>query len=169
MSTSRALHIAFAIAFASFVLPRLAAASTLLFSFTGPDGSASWIQSSTPTPIAYGLDVYTDVSVTATGPDSFGNAFSDVEFFPVYTTGGFTIGNDDIAEAGAQAYGGDESAPMFAPGVYATDTYIFGSGASGTPGGVLTITAVPEPSVWLVLGIGFGALGLSRRGVRLAP
>ena len=108
--------------------------------------------------------------MTATGPDSFANTFSEVHFFASLYSGGFTIGNFDIQESGAQEYTGPETAPVFAPGVYATTTY--NNGDTGVPGGVLTITAVPEPSAWLILGLGFGALGLSlrhsRKGVRLA-
>ena len=151
-------------------LPPPATASTLLFAFTGPAGSASWTQSSTPTPLGYGTGGYTNVPVLATGPDSFGNTFSYVSFFTPFDFGGFTLGNGDIPEAGAQEYTGSESAPVFAPGVYATDTYGplvgGGYGDTGVPGGVLTITAVPEPSVWLMLGLGFGTLGFSLRASR---
>jgi hypothetical protein len=164
MTNARILGAFAAVALGSVTLPQSAIASTLLFSFTGPDGTASWTQPSTPTPLDYGLNGYTHVPVTADGPDSLGNEFFDVYFYEPVDSGGFTLGPLDIQEAGAQEYAGPASAPLFAPGVYATTTY--DNGDTGLPGGVLTITAVPEPSVWLILGLGFGALGLSLRASR---
>ena len=148
------------------MLPNGAGASTLLFSFVGPDGSASWTQSSTPTPLSTVDGESTDVPVAAIGLDSFGNAFTDVEFYTPLESGGFSIGNFDIQEAGAQEYTGPETAPVFTPGVYTTDTY--NNGDTGVVGGVLTITAagVPEPSTWLLLTLGFASLGASLRASR---
>ncbi len=137
-------------------------AETLIVTWTESTAgiSASWEQSSSPTPITYVSGTYTDVPIsdfTSTGATPVGpytniswvNGANDGLFFTpdfAYLISG---------SPGEQAYSGDESAPVFLTGAYygIDDT----TGADAT----VTISGVPEISTWAMLVFGFAALGLA--------
>ena len=63
---------------------------------------------------------------------------------------------------GPRVYSGPESAPVFAPGVFAgTDVT---NGMSGT----LTVTVVPEASTWAMMFIGFAGTRTARKAAPVA-
>jgi hypothetical protein len=146
-----------------------APAATLLVEWTEPSLgiSASWEQSSTPTPISYASGAFTDVPIfdfTSTGSTPVG-PYSDIFWYSNSLGGLFDTPDNFYAVYGAQAYSGDESAPTFLIGVYpGTDQ------ANGDAAATVTIASVPELSTWAMMFIGFGGLSFLgyRRSVRLA-
>ena len=64
-------------------------------------------------------------------------------------TGGFLIevSSNDLLDHGPRIYTGTETNPIFSPGVFVLDS------------GTLTVTAVPEPSTWAMMLLGFAGLG----------
>jgi hypothetical protein len=117
---------------------------------------ATWSQSSDPTPVSQdggSTSVGVNNGMSSSGP------FSVVKYFASSVGGGLAVnGLGDVH--GVQIYTGSEDAPMFAPGKFSTRT------------GSVTITAalpaIPEPSIWAMMLIGFASLGyaaMRRNGV----
>ena len=141
-----------------------AGAPYLLFNYseTGPGAiDASWYQSSNPKPIAYNYDTYTDVPVL----DWTGNVgpYTSIAWIStVFESGGFVTPDGSISVFGQQYYGFPESSPSFAPGVWtgtnATDNLPFALD--------ITPSNIPEPSGWVMMVVGLGAVGAA---MRLAP
>ncbi len=146
-----------------------AKATTLDFVYQADLGffliDASWTQPSNPSPISAASGEFTDIAVS-NGVFAFGapgsltpGTFSDVDFYNAAYSGplgpgGFEAG--PVGDFGPQLFSSDETAPVFAPGTYTLAE------------GVLSVTAVPEPSTWGLMLLGFGGLGgllRSRRGV----
>lgn len=146
-----------------------ARAETLLVTWTENDPDlglnidVSWELSSTPTPIFSVDGIGTEVPIfdfTSTGTTSVG-PYSDMAWYSA-SQGGLFYTPDKLYEVdGAQAYSGPESAPVFLTGVYpGTDV------ANGDASATVTISsvgAIPEPSTWAMMLIGFVGLGFAGR------
>jgi hypothetical protein len=97
------------------------------------------------------------------------SGFSLVFFFAQGGGGGFEDSLGLVNAGGAQVYSGPESSPVFAPG-----SFILGDlNGIGAGRGTLTFTAVPEPSTWAMMLLGFAGLAFagyraSRRTTALA-
>lgn len=129
-----------------------AQASTLLFSYSESGGlDFSFEQSSNPTPISYTSGMVTEAPVS----DWAGNIgpYSSIAWWSAMDNGMFIAGPYSVV--GPQVYSGSESAPVFAPGIFAGTNH--DSGLSGT----LTVTSVPEASTWAMMLIGFAGLGFA--------
>jgi hypothetical protein len=150
-----------------------AKAETLLVTWTeASEGvSASWEQSSTPTPLSYQTGQYTDVPISdfkSTGALPIG-PYSDILWFNeglsagnVATGGLFSTPDGYFVLFGPQAYTGPESAPVFQTGSYQGEDD-FNNFAAAT----VTITSlsrsVPEPSTWVMVLMGFAGLAVAFR------
>jgi hypothetical protein len=137
-------------------------AETLLVTWTESTAgiSASWEQTSSPTPTAYVSGTFTQVPVwdfTSTGATPVG-PYTDIAWVNGdYAALFFT---PDLAyfisgAPGVQTYSGDESAPTFLTGAY--------YGIDDTTGAdtIVTISDVPEISTWAMMALGFAGLGLA--------
>jgi PEP-CTERM motif len=143
-------------------------ATVLDFSFSGNLGggvteTASWSMDSNPNVITFTTGSFT--LVTTSGGTEFRSdlvpstsTFDAVQFDAPGVPSGVEFNTVGVAfnvfdRFGSQIYTGSESAPVFAPGTFV--------GTLGT----LTITdavttAVPEPSTWAMMLLGFLGLGL---------
>jgi hypothetical protein len=132
-----------------------AEAATLQFVVTGAD-SYSWLQDSAPTPINSMDGVGTTVPVWNASHGDFTEVFflNGPENF-----GGVAVNGLFGGYVGPQAYSGSESAPIFAPTLIPIAYAISFSNAPD----YLTITAVPEPSAWLLMIAGMATLGSALR------
>jgi hypothetical protein len=143
-----------AIAIAATLATGAAQASTLHFNYSENGGiDFSFKQSSNPTPISYGPGFATEAPVS----DWTGNIgpYSSIAWFNSKANGMFDTIDGSYIVFGPQVYSGPESAPVFAPGVFA--------GADQTNGlsGTLTVTSVPEASTWAMMLLGFAGLGFA--------
>jgi hypothetical protein len=127
---------------------------------------ATWEQDSAPTPLDYVLGVGAEIPISDL-----------VEFVPIGTPASITYYNNSaypiifstvplggIYVTGMQAYTGSEAAPQFAPGSFSGTVFYGDFSAPST----LTLTAVPEPSTWVMLIAGFVGLGAAYVGRRQA-
>jgi hypothetical protein len=147
-----------------------ARADLLLFSFKSGSDSASWEQSSNPTPFGItsdgiGVDVQNGTETTAfAGTESF----PYVAFDTPAGDGGFRTQTGDFVTTGPQLFTGTEANPIFSAGTYDL-SYLNLSDDAFVPG-LLTVTVesasvVPEPASWALFCVGLLGLGLVR-GVR---
>jgi hypothetical protein len=132
-----------------------------------PSLNESWDQSSNPTPSFFNPGSETDVPVTNGNPSGLSLVFffAFTQFAP---SGGFEDSLFLVNTTGDQVYSGPESSPVFAPGSFT----LFESFSTNNPG-TLTFTAVPEPSTWAMMLLGFAGLAFagyraSRRTTALA-
>ena len=151
---------------AAGLIPAAVQAADLHFAYTAPDGvSASWDQSSTPNVSFSAADTSTIVDVTngaASQPSGPAPQYYTVAFFSANAVGrfqgGFLLVGTDTSfvktNGGDQVYTGPETAPTFAPGVFAMNN------------GSLTVSPVPEPATWAMLLVGLAGLGAGLRGAR---
>ena len=150
---------------ASMAVSVPASAAILLFDFVGPSGTAQFQLDSIPTP---------DFNSTFIGSDQFG--FNNVPgtFGGVAGTAStISFGNGIFASLNIVApnlgftqfssptlFTGSGASPTFTPGTFALVNPFFGNGR-------LTISqaasAVPEPSTWAMMLIGFGVMGAMMR------
>ncbi len=132
-----------------------AQASTLKFSYSESGGiDFSFEQSSNPTPIFSFPGALTQVPVS----DWTGNIgpYSSIVWWSATDSGMFETVDGLYSVVGRQqVYSGPESAPAFAPGVFA------GTDATNGLSGTLTVTAVPEASTWAMMLVGFAGLGFA--------
>jgi hypothetical protein len=164
------IAIAFAAGCAAILTAAAAQATLLDFSYTSENATqtATWTQSSDPTPLTgygpglVGVDVTDGVSHTygTPFPSLLDSPFSTVTFNDSDTSGGFTTGDLAVGVNGPVIFTGTESAPIFSTGTY---TLSYGEGS-------LTVTdasgGVPEPAAWslMLLGVaGVGGLTRARR------
>jgi hypothetical protein len=117
-----------------------------------PSQNESWDQSSNPTPCCFtNPGSETDVPVTNGNP----SGLSVVFFFAAGGGGGFQDNHNLVNAFGDQVYSGPESSPVFAPGSFTLgDSNTFNVGT-------LTFTAVPEPSTWTMMLLGFAGIGFA--------
>jgi hypothetical protein len=119
--------------------------------------SASWEQSSTPTPISYTSDSITIVPIsdfTSTGSQTVG-PYTEIDWYSTSFGGLFVTPDSVYAVNGPQAYTGPESAPVFSTGSYT------GFDNSTVALATVTLSAVPEPSTWAMMLLGFAGLGFA--------
>ena len=88
--------------------------------------------------------------------------FSDVEFFDQFDDGGFLTDGLMVVGGGDVVYGGTDEAPTFTVGTWLlTTATICCGGVGGTNAGTLVVSvAVPEPSTWVMMALGFAGIGL---------
>ena len=154
-------------------LPSQASAATVLFTLTG-DATASFYLDQSPTPSSVNPNNFSinQVSGILQGvPDTFGVGFGTgggfdlgANFLKLIAT---TTGNNDL-------FSGTTANPMFNLGDYALHGNIDTLGANGNPIttvgnfnlSITEVSAVPEPSTWMLMLVGFGAVGGSMRLAR---
>jgi PEP-CTERM motif len=138
-------------------------ATVLDFSFSGNlagvTETASWSMDSNPNVITFASGSFT--MVTTSGGTEFRSdlgpsTFPAVQFYVPGVPSGLefnTVGVafDALDRFGSQIYTGSESAPVFAPGTFV--------GTYGTLTITDAVTAVPEPSTWAMMILGFCGLG----------
>jgi hypothetical protein len=150
-----------------------ASAATLLFDFVSvdPADSFSFSLDSNPTPF---FDNSMTAIIETTFNTSAGPVDGNVAFMIAANGGGFATfvpGFFFPEPVGEQLFTGTTADPTFAPGVFELNFFngLAPSGAVivGPPAGTLTISetmaAVPEPGTWLMMILGFGAIGASMR------
>lgn len=149
-----------ALALVSSVTAMPASAATLLFSFASNLGTAhdfSFSLDSSPS-IASSSSAGFDVSGVALTYG--GSPYTDVlSFYTASATGGMSdIHGQGLFDLyGPTVFSGPTSAPTFAPGSFTLNF------ATGAPEGILTISSVsgvPEPLTWMMMLLGFGAIGV---------
>jgi hypothetical protein len=155
------------------LLPATAQATLLSFVYTGTPNSFSFNLDSNPTPAGTVDDgsgsnpspYFTAINATFNGAPT---TFDYLTFFVDGNAGGFTAGSqpssgpDNLFDIpGPQVFTGTIDAPIFGVG-----TFDFG-------GDTLTISvasAVPEPSTWALLILGFSSIGfMAYRRRQAAP
>ena len=148
----------------SAVCSTSASATTVLFNFassTGQSNNFSFaIDDQLTVPIASDAFTVRNVSVTS----GSAQIVTSVEFFAESDGGGLAFG-PTFNLTGPQLFTGAISAPTFLTGSFALFAFDDQSAA-----GTLTISnlssAVPEPSTWAMMLLGFGAVGAIMRGRR---
>jgi PEP-CTERM motif len=139
-----------------------ARATELVFTITGAGNTITFDLPQDPTPDSYTLgQFFTFDSVDGTS-DGTPRVFDGATFWnPDQDTGDLHL--DDFSPFfGDILYTGSESSPTFKTG-----TFDIGDGELGY---TLTISAVPEPSTWGLMLLGFAGLGFAgyRRSVKAA-
>jgi hypothetical protein len=131
-----------------------AQASTLFFSYSESGGiDFSFEQSSDPTPLFSSPDLTQTPVSDWTG--NIGPYSSIVWWNAKKATGMFDTSDGSYVVVGPQVYSGPESAPVFAPGVFAeTDN-------TDSLSGTLTVTSVPEASTWALMLVGLASLSFA--------
>ncbi len=132
-----------------------------------PDGSpvtiATWEQDSAPTPLQSAPGVATEIPISdfvdslgVIGPLASITYYNSSAYSYIFST--LPLGG--IYVNGPQAYTGSEAAPQFAPGTF-SGTVVDGDVSAPS---TLTLTAVPEPSTWVMLIAGFVGLSAVQLG-----
>jgi hypothetical protein len=132
-----------------------AQAGTLFVQWVESDAgiNASWEQNSAPTPNSFESGVSTDVPVwnfTSTGTTSVG-PYSRIVWYNAGDLGLFDTPGGAFSLFGPQAYTGPESTPQFLTGVYQATNVA----------ATVTISSIPEPSTWAMMGLGFAGLAFA--------
>ena len=150
----------------AFAVSSPASAEPLLFSFSGPSGTASFQLDSNPTP---------DFSSTFIGSDQFGfnnvagtfggipGTASVISFGSgsIFASLSITAPNLGFTQfSGPALFTGTRTDPVFSTGSFTLINPFFGNGN-------LVISqiqgAVPEPATWAMMMLGFGGLGFAMR------
>jgi hypothetical protein len=167
---NRIFHVLLLLCAAMFIGVGVASADTLQFTLAGPV-SASFELLSSPSIMTGNSD--TGVGFVLMPANLMVNGAASGDFLAFYNgdpavgggVGIFASASDMVAYAsGPQLYGGTESNPTFAPGMFTLDN---GAVVPAVPGAyTLTITdlttvSTPEPSVTILLVIGLLAVGLA--------
>ena len=142
----------------ALLIPSEALADTYQFTLSG-NASALFGLDSSPTPTSNGADDFTIAGVNGTFNGS--PATFDLLFYDSSESGGFDI-SGLLNTAGDQLFTGTTSNPTFILGTFTLSTY-----GSSDRAYTLTISsmdaAVPEPSSWAMMLLGFTALGVVAR------
>jgi hypothetical protein len=145
-----------ALAFAA-VLPLTSAADaeTYAFNLSGPI-TASFMLDSSPTPSAVYSDFFTLENVLVTFDGS--TTLTNLSFFDSLYDGGFSGGA--LSLGGGQLFTGSLASPTFKLGTFDLSDDAFFSFKY-----TLSVTsgAVPEPSAWTMILLGFGAIAFRMR------
>jgi PEP-CTERM motif len=150
---------------ATALLPVAAQASLLSFDISGPlgyDATFNLDSNQVPTGTDVGNGLVAPYYANVVGVENNASKiFGYITFLPIAIFGGLSAatlpGDAGIIAfdlAGDQIYSGTPSAPFFAPGVFALTQY----GADENKY-TLTISAVPEPSTWAMMILGFAGIG----------
>ena len=149
-------------------------AETLDFSYVDSDGNkASWVQQSNPVCPGPGGCSFVPGPISGTlvpvtdGVESFsgggGDSFTSVGFYAALDDGGFALNVlNNRQPTGDQLFTGTTAAPDFLALLTEspiTDLYVEGTSITGTL--TVTVAAVPEPSMWVMMLIGFAGLGFA--------
>jgi hypothetical protein len=133
-----------------------ASAATYVFSLSGPNTASFTIDSSpVPTTTGFGSFTLSDVSGAYNGSLT---TFSSISFFSGGQTSGGLRLNSTVDLQGPQLFTGLLSSPTFSLG-----TFFLDDGFRGRYSLSVTNGAVPEPSTWVMMLLGFGAVGASMR------
>jgi hypothetical protein len=154
-------HIGAALVAASAAVVSLSSAHAdlLKFSFTSGGGTdtASWEQSSNPSPLSSApIDTQIGVQNGTEKDGTVTNSFTFVDFF---AGGGFDTGALITASGGPQLFTGSTSSPVFSAG-----TFNLTDGLDGQSG-VLTITDLSVPVPGPIAGAGLPGLILASGGL----
>lgn len=91
----------------------------------------------------------------------------DITFYDLSQGGGFSITKGytgmGIRYFGSQLFGGTLDAPAFAPAVFELTNDYFPASNTLT---ITPVSPIPEPAVWTMMILGFGAVGYALRGRR---
>lgn len=148
--------VAIGLALASAV-PGVARAQEVLFTISGAGGDpdATFVLPQNPNPDFIAPAVYFGFySVPATIEGSPSDLFG-LDFYNSSDEGGL-LDQSYYSLTGAQLYTGPEDSPMFQFGVYSMYNDLTGNTD------IVTLTAVPEISVWAMIFAGFAGLGFAR-------
>jgi hypothetical protein len=127
-----------------------AGAAILEVHYVGDGFDVSWEQSSTPTPISFvpsGMEVAV-TDFTGAGP------YAAIDYF-TSPGGGFETPDFLINVLGPQLFSGTTINPVFSVGSFSLHN------DNESDAGVITFSAVPEPSTWAMMLLGFAGLGLA--------
>lgn len=147
------------------LLPAQARAAELLYELTGPQ-TATFTLPAAPSPdnvLSDGFRI-NGVAVLLDGS----SITSNIGFANILNGGGLQIDGTAIDLTGSQLFSGTLSAPTLLQGQFALAS-INNPSASYTLIVRPAAAAVPEPSAWLLLMLGFGAVGAAMRRFRLRP
>jgi PEP-CTERM motif len=117
-----------------------------------PGDVATWTQPSNPIPIGLESGVFTEVMVND-GTSNKG-PFTEILYANADFDGGLELESIGLEASHTQIYTGSEAAPIFSPGRYPVETI-----GTGDIAFVVVTAAVPEPSTWAMMLIGFAGLG----------
>ena len=149
-------------------------AETLDFSYVDSNGdTASWVQQSNPVCPGPGGCSFSPGPISGTsvpvtdGVESFfgggGDSFTSVGFYAASSDGGFALNVlNNRQPAGYQLFAGTTAAPDFSALLTdspITNLYVQGTSTTGTL--TVTVAGVPEPSMWVMMLIGFTGLGFA--------
>jgi PEP-CTERM motif len=130
-------------------------AGEILFTITGAgaDPNSTFVLPENPSPDVVRPGLYFGFfSVPASIEGSPGSLFG-LDLFNTSNGGG--LSDQTFYDLmGAQLYAGPEGSPTFVPGVYAN---MFNQITGNTD--TVTLTVVPEPSIWAMMLLGFAGLG----------
>jgi hypothetical protein len=127
-----------------------AGAAILEVHYVGDGADVSWEQSSTPTPTFF-VSSETEVPVT-----NFmgGIPYTDMVYYTL-PGGGFETPDISLNLLGPQLFSGSTENPVFSVGSFSLQNF------DESDAGVITFSAVPEPSTWAMMLLGFAGLGLA--------
>ncbi len=144
-------------------------AAALLFTFSGPSGTAVFQLDSNPTPPSsssfLGFDQFAFFDVPGTFGGIAGTA-STISFgngiFAALSINAANLGFTQFS--GPTLFTGPGSAPVFTPGSFTLINPFFGNGAlTIAPVQTPVQSAVPEPAAWGMMLFGFGLAGAALR------
>ena len=153
---------------AALVATSPARAATYLFTITG-NKTASFTLDSSPVPSTSDQFGFTLSSVSGTFEGS--SMTFDLTFWLLSASGGMDLnpsgGGGGLSTQGDQLFSGSQSNPTFLTGTFPLSTF----GSDNDRLYSLTISdlpdAVPEPATWLMMVVGFAAIGFSQTRARL--